>query len=70
MVCPTAYTLEFSCTTVFESDFWLVAEQMGILCTGASTVHKFGKNVHRYNKEVIFDDNSLRPDFPGGREQE
>ena len=33
-------------------------------------MHKFGKDVYRWNQEVFFDDTSLRPDFSGGREQD
>jgi len=38
--------------------------------TGTRAMQKFGKRVYRCNQEVAFDDTSLRPDFPSGREQD
>ena len=40
-------------------------------CTGTSAVYTFGTYVYRYDQKVkFFDDTSLPPNFPGGREQE
>jgi len=40
------------------------------VCTGTRTMHTLGESVYRCNEEVFFDDTSLEPDFPGGREQD
>jgi len=48
----------------------LVEAKLVKLGTGTLTMHTFGKTGYRYTQEVNFYDTSLRPDFPGGGEQD